>query len=135
MVASLFTEPFPSFLGLNLNYNLIDFMRLSVGFGNISYSDTTLNISATTVGGDVKLFIPRTSISPFGSIGYTLISGTRTGTGKISTLGNVTPGQSVVTFGAGLDYQSRSGFNIGIEFKANSGDSSFIPGGYIGYFF
>jgi len=53
----LITEPFPSVLGFDLAYNVMDQLRITAGYGTINTSTTGFSADITTIGVDAKFFL------------------------------------------------------------------------------
>lgn len=117
-------EPSPTLIGINLAYNITDFLRASVGYGSLTVTSgisidgsgtvTTSESKASTFGLGVRGFVPGWSISPTVGLHY----------GHVSYSGN--PGLSVGGFNEsgghvyaslGVDWQAEGGFNAGLGFK------------------
>lgn len=136
VAVGLLTEPLPSTVGFSASYNLAHFLRLGVGYGSFSFSSTAYTLDITTIGVDAKVFPLDWNFSPYASIGFTSISGTISGTGEASGLSLTSTG-GAITYGAGIDWQTYLGFNLGVAYKiiSKNGASAGIPGFYIGWFF
>jgi len=133
----LITEPFPSVLGFNLAYNVMDQLRLTAGYGSINASATGFNVDVTTIGVDAKLFLLDWSFAPFVSGGFTSVSGTISGTGTTSGIALANTG-TAASVGFGVDWQTWVGFNLGLEYKTILGSSlgiTGLPGLYLGWYF
>jgi hypothetical protein len=117
--ADLLGDPFFGYVGANLNYNLLDFMRLNVGYNYFTVSTTDPNTSATltgtlhSVGGGIKFLVPTWNFTPTVGMGVfgNFASGTLEFAGNSigSNLGNLL----TLTFGFGFDWQTGAGFNLG----------------------
>jgi hypothetical protein len=133
----LITEPFPSLFGFNVSYNVMNHLRLTGGYGSISASSAGYSMDVKTYALDAKFFILDWAFAPFVSLGYSLVSGTVTGTGSASGISLAGTGGSA-NFGIGVDWQTWVGFNFGLEYKSLIGTSVGsvgAPGAYIGWFF
>lgn len=130
------TEPIPSLIGYSLSYNFNNRMRATVGYGAVSATGGTLNVDVTTLGFDLKYSLLDWNFAPFLSGGFTNVSGTVSGTGSTSGLSISSTGFAG-TFGAGLDWQTYFGFNLGLAYKyvMASGNAYGAPGLYIGWYF
>ena len=140
----LITEPVPSLLGFNLAYNFNEHFRLTAGYGSISSSGTNdvthlpYSFSLKTYGLDAKFFPLAWNFAPFISGGASLVTGSITGTGTISGLSSFSATGTFYDLGAGIDWQTNFGFNIGFEFKKVFGSSIKsvgLPGVYFGWYF
>lgn len=126
----LVTNPFPSLLGFSASYNLHKQVRLTAAYGTVS--DTALGIDVKTFEVAAKVFFVDWNFAPFGAIGYSNISGSMgAGNSTIKATG------SALDYGFGLDWQTYLGFNLGLEYKmiSVSGQSTGLPGAYIGWYF
>ena len=125
----ILSEPFPSLMGLNASYNIIDYLRVTAGYGSVSGTGW----SFTTLAGDVKLFPLDWNFAPFGVIGYTNVTFKGAGSG----LGSVTASGNALYYGLGFDWQTARGFNLGFEYKMTTiaSNSVGLPGFYVGWFF
>jgi hypothetical protein len=133
----LITEPLPSLIGYGFAYNVSNKVRLGFGYGTISSSDSSFTINVKTVGLDAKYFITNSNLALFLCGGASHISGSISGSGSIAGLSLSKVGNFFTT-GAGLDWQSDRGLNLGIEYKLLFGSGisgSGAPGGYIGWYF
>ncbi len=134
---ALLTEPFPSLWGINLSYNIIQWVRVTVGYGSFSATDALSNYKATftTIDANVKGFLAPWTFAPFLSLGYTHVSATITGVG--TGVGGLTGAGSSPFYGFGFDWQTHGGFNLGFEYQLTSIDHTAIglPGFYLGWFF
>jgi hypothetical protein len=130
LAVGLVTEPFPSLLGFTASYNLIKYLRLNVGYGTVS--DTTNGIDVTTLEFSAKIFPLDWNFAPFASLGYSNVSGS---VGVASSTIKATGGAFV--YGFGIDWQTNLGFNLGFDYKIASvgGQSTALPGGYLGWYF
>ena len=140
----LITEPVPSLLGFTVAYNFSEHFRLTGGYGSISASGTNslthtpYSFSLKTYGLDAKFFPLAWNFAPFISGGASLVSGSITGTGTISGLSSFSSTGTFYDVGAGIDWQTNIGFNIGFEFKRVFGSTTngvTLPGIYFGWFF
>ncbi|MBL7716266.1 MAG: hypothetical protein JNL01_12445 [Bdellovibrionales bacterium] len=131
----LLTDPFPSMYGGTFNYNITEWLRGRVGIGFVSLSDSTLQLSATTISGEAMLSIPDWGFSPVATIGFSNVSMTITGTGSLSGVGGLTGSGSALHGGFGFDWQTSGGFNLGLAYKIlfQTGDGA--PGIYLGWYF
>ena len=133
----LITEPFPSILGFNLAYNIMDQLRLTAGYGTINASATGFSVDVTSIGLDAKLFLLDWSFAPFVSGGVTTVTGTVSGTGTTSGISIANTG-TAASVGFGVDWQTWIGFNFGLEYKtllSSSLGSTGAPGLYLGWYF
>ena len=112
----LLGDPHPSILGFNAAYNVLDYMRASVGFGRVSVSTMTLNnqgalatqdTSMTTIGVGSRFFLPGLSLTPTAGLGYSHVFFSSTGNFASDYKANN------IYVNAGFDWQAANGFNMG----------------------
>jgi hypothetical protein len=133
---SLLGDPFPSAVGLNFAYNAVDFLRLNAGVGYFS-ADTA---SITSVGLGVKALVPHWDFSPFIGLNYSQ-SFMSSSLGQVffynPANGSISNSLSFVYPSFGLDYQTRGGFDIGLNlaYFDVQNTKGVIPGLNIGMFF
>jgi hypothetical protein len=121
---SVIGDPFPTLIGINAGANVFDFMRVVVGYGKISTTfqgeDSNGNLtngtlSATTLGGGLRFFMPNWNFTPMVGLSFANVSVSLTGTSN--TNGNTVDGfsgsQSHVYAAIGFDWQTHAGFNMG----------------------
>lgn len=131
-------EPFPSIIGVNLNYNIFDFLRVSAGYGSISTTQSGAELSATTIGAGLKTFIPGWSFSPMVGLSWANVSMTVTGNASGLDVGGFTAGRDgshiYATFG--IDWQTGLGLNLGAGYAYSFLDGvGGLPFVYIGWYF
>lgn len=126
-------DPHPSLVGINLNYNLGSLFRISAGYGVIGQLSQPM--SATSVGGALKMFVPGWNLSPFLGLGYTHF----TLSGELSSILGVTGFNSSGDYPyltTGIDLQTVGGFNIGFGVnRAFIESPTMTPFGYLGWYF
>jgi len=112
-------DPFPTLVGFNLGINLASFLRICGGYGTISASSvdatsgTTTTLSATTIGGGARLFVPGWNFSPTVGASYARVNLSGTGT----TVGGFGASGSHTYLSAGFDWQANIGFNLGFGYN------------------
>lgn len=129
----LLGDPFPTLVGLNVAYNVFDFMRATVGLGKVSASVGTAEATATTIGGGARFFVPGWSFSPVVGLSTAYVSVSQTDGMSISVKNFETSGMHL--YGTvGFDWQSPSGFNVGagynLSFKSGVGGLPYINLGW-----
>jgi hypothetical protein len=133
---TVLNDPYPSLWGVNLGYNLTEFMRFTVGYGTLAVGTA----SVTSYNAGMKFFIPGWSFSPFAGANYNVISST----GSLAFNGinmTYTPGTNLntITASAGLEWQSEGGFILGAMLVMPFGNSVWnntpLSGMYVGFFF
>lgn len=133
----LLGDPAPTLVGLNVAYNLTDYMRASVGFGRVSTGATiqmqgseiqTEESSMTTIGLGTKFMMPGWSLTPVLGLGYShvFMSGMESSDFKANNL--------YMTVGA--DWQTKGGFNLGLGLnKGLTSGAPTAPYVNLGWFF
>ncbi len=145
------SEPLGALIGFNLHYNVFNFLQARVGYGTASTSSvdpstgTTTTVTATSLGGGIRAYIPGWNLSPFVGLGFSKVSFTGTfslGGTSISS----TDGLSLTYAVGGLEWQTNYGLCFGLQAQMSLGDVTvpgsstpielpIIPGVYIGWFF
>jgi hypothetical protein len=128
-------NPFPSIFGVNVSYNVLDYLRASIGFGEISVSgiDSSASVKTTGIGADVM--VPGWNLSPTAGLHISKVDVSASGGGSLSIQG-IEESTTLVYAQGGLDWQAQGGFNLGLgqTVGLSGGDAS---GSYfnIGWFF
>lgn len=124
---SLLGDPFPNLWGINLAYDLTNFMRINAGYGSTSASVTsglsTATITLMTLGGGVKFFVPHWNFSPVVGMNYTNATVSVTGNAGTNNLYGLSANASVVYANVGIDWQTHYGLDFGVGY-----DISFLAG-------
>ena len=113
----LLGDPFPTLLGINGDYNITDWGRLTAGYGSVSVDVAGGTISATTFGGGIRAMVPNWNITPVLGLSVASVSVSYSSpliTGDVKGFAASTT-HLYVTFG--LDYQAGIGFNVGLGFN------------------
>lgn len=134
-VTTGFGNPFPSILGMSLNYNLTDLLRVSGGYGEVSVSAGDSNAKVTTLGGGVDVLVPGWSFSPMAGVHVSKVDVSGSNGAELSIQG-IKKSTTLTYAQLGLDWQSQGGFNFGAGAVAGlSGGSA--SGSYVnlGWFF
>lgn len=108
-----FGNPFPSILGMNVNYNVTDWARATAGYGEISVSSGDSKASVTTLGAGADAFVPGWSLSPTAGLRISKVDVSNSGGAELEVQG-VEKSTTLLYAQAGLDWQSQGGFNIGL---------------------
>jgi hypothetical protein len=132
----LLGDPFPTIIGVNVAYNIFDFMRATGGFGQVSasasFGGAEVSAKATTFGLGTRFFVPGWSLSPVGGLSFAAVSVSGSGV----SVNNFSDSGSHVYATLGADWQAASGFNVGvgynISFKSGIGGMPYIN---LGWFF
>ncbi len=134
----LLGDPHPTVLGINVAYNALDFMRASIGFGQVSVSSLSVDgngnfgteeTSMTTVGVGTRFFVPGWSLTPTAGLGYSHVFLSS------NTVSSSDYKANNIYLNAGFDWQAASGFNFGagMNVSVNDGAPS-APYINLGYF-
>lgn len=130
-----FGNPFPSILGMNLNYHVTDYLKASAGYGEISVSSMDEKAKVSTIGGGVDFMVPGWSLSPTAGLHVSKVDVSNSSNIDISVQG-IEKSTTLTYAQAGVDWQAEGGFNIGVGGIAGlSGGSA--SGSYLslGWFF
>lgn len=132
-LALAYGEPAPSILGINVAYNLTDYLRAQIGGGQVSFGFGDASGSATTLGAGLKGFVPGWSLTP--SLGLHMAGVIYSGDLLIRMAGFESSGVHVYGT-AGLDYQAKSGFHgslgYNLSFRPGVGGGPYVQ---LGWFF
>jgi hypothetical protein len=136
----LLGDPFPTLLGINLDYNALDFLRVTAGYGSITVSGsgtgTSGELTATTIGAGVRLMVPDRNFTPVAGLSWATVSVEATGTSVTGTVGGFGASASHLYATIGFDWQTSSGFNIGagynLSLKSGVGGLPYVN---IGWYF
>ncbi len=129
----LLGDPFPTVIGVNLAYNVADFMRATAGFGKVSASIGTSTTSATTIGAGARFMVPGWDISPTAGLSFAYVAVSSDGGGSVSVQ-NFTDSGAHLYGTLGVDWQTEGGFNLGLgynfSFKSGVGGMPYVNLGY-----
>ncbi|MEK6705184.1 MAG: hypothetical protein AABZ06_05300 [Bdellovibrionota bacterium] len=138
----LLGDPFPTLVGFNLNYNVLDFLRATAGYGSISASTsatvgsttTSSTLTATTIGVGARAFVPGWNFSPVLGLSWANVSISATGTVSTTTVGGFGVSASHLYASIGFDWQTDGGFNLGggynLSLKSGVGGLPYINLGW-----
>jgi hypothetical protein len=115
----LLGDPFPTLLGLNLDYNLIDWARVTAGYGSVSADVTGGKLTATTFGAGVRAMVPNWNVTPVVGLSFASVSVSATGTAVSGDVGGFSASASHLYATFGLDYQAGIGFNVGLGYNVS----------------
>ena len=126
----LLGDPYPTLIGFNVNYNVMDFLRASAGYGSVS-ADVTSNgtsgkLSLTTIGVGVRAMVPDWNLTPVVGLGWSTVSLSASVDGLTGDVAGFKESTSHLYAAFGLDWQTGGGFNIGAGY--NMSFKSEIPG-------
>lgn len=133
-------DPDPAILGINLAYNITDFLRASAGYGKITVTSgvslsqngtlTTTEASASTFGFGVKGMMPGWNFTPTVGLHFATISYSGTGL----EVGGFKESGSHLYGTAGFDWQTKVGFNLNggfrYSFKSGIGGGIYLGAGW-----
>ncbi|MGE3975491.1 MAG: hypothetical protein AB7F59_13280 [Bdellovibrionales bacterium] len=134
-------NPFPSLIGLNASYNMNDFLRARVGYGEIeattgiSSNGNTLvskTTKVTTYGAGATAFVPGMSFSPIAGLAVSHVA--FEGDGELEIQG-VKKSGTLFYGSVGVDWLASSGFNAGLGYHigiSQAGGSMYAD---LGWFF
>jgi hypothetical protein len=126
-------DPFPTIIGLNVAYNVFDFMRATAGLGQISASIGTAEATATTIGMGARFFVPKWSFSPVAGLSMAYVSVSQTDGLSISVK-NFDQSGAHLYANLGIDWQAATGFNVGagynLSFKSGIGGLPYLNLGW-----
>ncbi|MEX2117899.1 MAG: hypothetical protein WEB37_13540 [Bacteroidota bacterium] len=125
----LLGDPFPTVVGINANYNVLDFLRASAGYGTV----TSEGLTASTFGFGVRGMIPDWNFTPVVGLSWATVSVTVSGVAIGDLYGFTVSGSHLyATFG--FDWQTGAGFNLGagynLSLKPKVGGLPYVNLGY-----
>ena len=132
-------DPSPAVLGINLHYNVADFLRASLGYGNMTMTTgvslsgsglATTESSMTTIGTGLTAMMPGWSLTPTAGLHFAMVNVSGGAINGFSGSGSHVYGT------LGLDYQAKSGFNASLglsqSLRAGAGGGLYLN---LGWFF
>jgi len=126
----LLGDPYPTLVGFNANYNAMDWLRVTAGYGSISADVTdvtgTGTFKATTIGFGARLFVPDWNFTPVGGISWATVSVTVSGTALLGDVAGFSANGSHMYATIGFDWQTGMGFSLGGGY--NMSFKSGVPG-------
>jgi hypothetical protein len=129
-------DPFPTLIGVNLGYNVFDFLRATAGIGQVSASTGASTASATTLGAGARFLVPGWSLSPSAGLSVAYLAYASDGLGI--SLGNYGAGGLHAYASFGVDWQTEGGFNLGlgynVSFRSGFGGMPYINLGWFSDF-
>lgn len=132
----LLGDPFPTLLGLNLDYNVVDWARVTAGYGSVSADVTGGKLTATTFGAGVRAMVPNWNVTPVVGLSFASVSVSASGTAVTGDVGGFSASASHLYATFGIDYQAGIGFNVGagynLSLKSGVGGLPYIN---LGWFF
>lgn len=124
---TLWGDPFPALWGVNIAYNVYDFIRLDAGLG----TDSSSNITATTFGVGAKAFVPKWTLSPVVGLNWSIDN---INNGANIDIRGIRHGGNRLYGSIGLDWQTALGVNLGIgfnqSFASDGGGSGYLSAGF-----
>jgi len=132
----LLGDPFPTLIGFNADYNVMDWMRATAGYGSIKADVTGGSLTATTFGVGARFFVPDWNFTPVGGISWATVSVKVEGTGVLGDVGGFSGSGSHLYGTVGFDWQTGMGFSLGAgyNFSLKSGVGG-LPYINLGWFF
>jgi len=112
----LLGDPFPTLIGFNANYNVMDWARVTAGYGSLTVTGTGGDLTASTFGFGGRFFVPDWNFSPVVGISWATVSVTITG-GAIGDVGGFTGSGSHLYATFGFDWQTGMGFSLGAGYN------------------
>jgi hypothetical protein len=126
-------DPYPGIIGVNVGYNVMDALRLTLGYAEISTSAFGIDASAQTIGVGAVAMVPGWNFTPTLGLHYAYLS--YSGDGAIQ-VGGFTQSAGHVYGSAGIDYQAKGGYNFGAgynySFMSGIGGAAYVQ---LGWFF
>lgn len=134
-----FAEPAPGILGVNANYNVTDYLRVTAGFASIETTGMAFTANgfeltkakATTIGAGAKAMVPGWNLTPTLGLHYGHIS--YSGAGGI-TVGGFSKSGGHVYSSLGAVYQGKRGYDVGLgynySFKKGIKASAYVSVGW-----
>lgn len=134
------SEPSPTLVGLNVGYNVTDYLRASAGYGRLAVTSslsigsdgeiTGTEASATTLGFGVRGFVPGWALSPTAGLHFAHVAYG----GEGLEVGGFKESGSHLYLTAGFDWQMDSGLNFGggyrYSFKSGIGGGLYLSAGW-----
>ncbi len=132
----LLGDPAPSLWGVNLAYNLFDFMRVNASYGQaVSVTLGSFSASMFSVGAGAKFMVPKWNFTPVVGLNWTQATVSVSGS---TSIWGLSQSGSLACFGTniGFDYLASSGFNFGAGVTILfAGISAGLPYLNLGWFF
>lgn len=130
-------DPHPTLFGVNLAYNVLDYLRASVGYGQITVTTLSLDDSGfgtaeesmTTIGAAAKFLVPGWNLTPTATLGYSHVF-------MSEGFESIDYDSDNLYVGLGGDWQTTGGFNLGAGFNVSiTGSAPLAPYINLGMFF
>src|SRR5512139_3045965 len=83
----LIGDPFPTLIGFNANYNVVDWARVTAGYGSLTATAVGGELKATTLGFGARFFVPDWNFTPVVGLSWATVSVTITGIGVTGDVG------------------------------------------------
>ncbi len=115
----LLGDPFPTLVGINVNYNALDWLRATAGYGSITVSVTGGELTASTLGAGVRAMVPNWNFTPVLGMSVATVTVSATGAGVSGDVGGFAVSASHFYATIGFDYQAKIGFNIGAGYNVS----------------
>ncbi len=129
-------DPFPTLLGFNVDYNAVDWLRATAGYGSVKASVTGGDLTATTLGVGVRAMVPDWNVTPVVGLSYATVSISASGPFVSGSVGGLSASTSLLYAAIGIDYQAGIGFDVGagynVALKSGVGGLPYVN---LGWFF
>lgn len=122
----LLGDPYPTLVGFNANYNVMDFLRASAGYGSVSADVSGGKLTATTIGFGVRGMVPDWNFTPVVGVSWATISVSASASGISGDVAGFSGSASHLYATFGIDWQTGMGFNLGAGY--NMSFKSGVPG-------
>lgn len=124
-------EPSPTLIGLNVAYNVTDFLRVGAGYGSLKFQMGSVEASASTFGFGVRGMMPGWNLTPTVGLHFAHVSYTGD---RILDVGGFTESGSHLYGSIGADWQTEGGFNLNAgyrySFKSGIGGGAYLGAGW-----
>lgn len=113
----LLGDPFPTLVGFNVDYNVMDWARVSAGYGSVSATVTGGKLTASTFGAGARFMVPDWNFTPVVGLSWATVSISAEGTIVVGDVGGFSTSASHLYATFGFDWQTGSGFNLGAGYN------------------
>ncbi len=113
----LLGDPFPTLIGGNVNYNVTDWARATVGYGSVTATVGTGELTASTFGFGGRFMVPDWNLTPVVGISWATVSVTASAPGLVGDVGGFSGSGSHLYATFGFDWQTGAGFNVGAGYN------------------
>lgn len=113
----LLGDPFPTLIGGNVNYNVMDWVRATVGYGSVTATVGSGELTASTFGAGARFMVPDWNFSPVVGISWATVSVTASDPTLVGDVGGFSASASHMYATFGIDWQTGGGFNLGAGYN------------------